>query len=594
MPEGDSSNRGDRAQGADVNQSHLSASYLDLAVQAALDPFLKKDDPLRSEVVTYGTGFLKALPLFMKGRFALPALVGTYAAAEARCETPVMEQLIDAGLGASKGLTLRTTFRYVGRHGLTPGATGAILGISSRFSDAALTRNNYFDGRGNFDLQLGLQSASSIAFNPVSLAFDSAAFGVADVLWARMFNYSRGAVWYKPPLSHALTAGTMGVSSGFGHELYRQFRADDIDVGLLARRTMLHGIVDAAAGSLGGWQSQRNMRLQINRDAPNAVATARVTPFQRGEIVDAEQAALRDGKFILQDRLTGLTTETLTGFVQTPQNAYVRAVFRPNDGTEAFAHRMQSEIAAYGMKSLGFRSNVPVSVARDVELNGVKLSGYIQQMEGVNLAEYVHKYAGNRQSGTRGLKDLFRTDVHFRESYMDAWMQRLLMGEWDNHALNMAVAQPASRSVQVRNIDLGDGMRPASTALDLVPVPGVRQGYDRINAVLYRELSGKKLTADRIAYLDELHKRYSTPEGRVQLESLGMTGQQVEGLLGRMNWFIKQQYWPRQPEAMFYLPLNDARRTIERWLGKPGHGTSNLNYRPVPASEIQTRAATRQ
>jgi hypothetical protein len=559
-----------------AKQAHESPSlsYLDLAVQAALEPIVSENSSVTADYVLYTSSFLKTLPLFMKGRFALPLLLTTYAADEAKVGAAVPDQLFDSTLGASKGFALRTIFRYAGRQGLTPGAAGVSLGMGARFSDAALTRANYYNAQGNFDFTQGVHRASSQALNPAALAVDAATFGAADVVWARMFNYSRGSVWYNPSLKSALTAGTMGISAGFGFELHRQITNDAFDAGTLARRTLMHGAFDALAGGLGGLQSKSHMRLGIGRDPADALAIARSTPYQRGEIVDAQQAALRDGKFVLHDRIKGLTTETMIGFVQTPHGAPIRAVFRPNNGSQSFAHRMQSEIAAYGMKSLGFKTSVPVTVARDVEVNGVKRSGYIQQMEGVSLAEFAQTHLGTSTPSRRNLLRYFRENQQFRESYMDAWTERLILGEWDNHALNMAVAQSGSKGAQVKNIDLGDGLRRATTSLDLVPVPGVRQGYDRINAMLYRELAGKKLSTERVNELSSLHQRFSSPEGRAQLQTLGMTGQQVEGVLGRINWFVKQGYWPRQPEAMFYLPLNDARRAVEQWLGKPKQGTT--------------------
>lgn len=547
-------------------------SYLDYAVHAALDPassLVSGREQASQEAAGYMKGFLKVLPLFMKGRTALPALAIAYMSDEAKVQDSAYEQTLDAGLGLSKGLILKGSLKGLSARGATPGTTGVSLGIVGRSSDTALTRSNYYDAEGNFRPELALKKTASITFNPAALAMDAATYSAADVMWAKMFNASRGSVFYRPTVTSTLAAGSMGLTSGFGHEIHRQMSSDSpFDPYLLARRTLMQGVVDGLAGGLGGLQATRQMRLKLTvKDGPNSLTAARNTPFQLGEIVDARQAQLRDGTFIPERQVKGLTTETWLGTVKTRTGENIPAVFRPNNGTEAFAHRMQSEIAAYGMTRLGFKTQLPATVARKVELNGKAQSGFIQEIQGTSLPQFIKEALPNGKGyvTAREAKALLNSDAGFKQSYTDAWVHRLIMGEWDNHALNMAVRK-AGQKTDVRNIDLGDGLKPATTQLDLTPQPGVRRGYDMVNAHLYSQLSGRRLTPQKIEELSTLHQRFTTRSGREQLQELGMTPQQVEGVLGRTEWLLRNKHLPRQQESTFYLYLGNAKRAVKRWL----------------------------
>lgn len=547
-----------------------SRSYLDTAVRAVMEPAIKYfgQEESAQEIAFYGRNFLKTLPLFMKGRLALTGLIVNYVADEAKIGDSTKNQLMDAGLGVLKAGSLRLTFSKLGDRGLTPGMKGVAMGFGARTSEALFTRQNYYDTQGNFSIAQGLEKTASISLNPGALAVDAATAGIADVYWARLFNWSRGRAIYSPALTHSLTAGAMGVTSGFGNELHRQLSQDrQIDFALLARRSMIQGGLDSLAGGIGGWQTLRASRLNIPKDHPDAAARARATPYQKGDVADAQQSALKNGDFILEKKLTDLTTETWVGWTSLADGTYVRSIFRPSDGSLKFAQRMQSEIAAYGMQNLGFKANVPVTVARKVEVNGRKYDGYMQEMEGISLADFMHTTISGTKPTKRDVTDFAQSNNVFFESYKDAYLHRLIMGEWDNHALNMTVKQ-TDAGPQVRNIDFGDSLWPATTSLDLTPTPGVRQGYDKINAHLYQKLAGQKFDFDRAMYVQNLIKQFSHPAGNRKLQEIGLTNQQIEGVMGRMNWLARERRFPHGKEAAFYLNLNDARRKVEQWMGR--------------------------
>lgn len=540
-------------------------SYLDTAVHPLAEA-VTSTDSAADEMSGYMRGFLKTVPIFMKGKLALPALAITYMSDEAKMGDTAQHQVMDAGLGLGKGAVLKTTLSAFHGHGMTPATTGMGLGIVNRGSDALLTRNNYYDAKGEFSISQGLSRTISVTANPAALAIDAVAFGVNDAVFAKMFNSSRGLVSYKPSTLYTMSAGTMGVTSGFGRELDRQIREDGtLDFTQLARKSFLQGVFDAAGGRVGAWQTTRGTKLQP--DAPGAMEKARSTPFQRGEIVDARQAALRDGMFIPERQASGLHTETWFGKVKTQSGELIPAVFRPNDHTEGFAARMQNEIAGYGMNALGFKTNVPATVARTAEINGKPYSGFIQEMTGPNLLDHFHTALGT-PSGARlnksAVMDNFRSNTALSSSYGDAFLHRMVLGEWDNHAMNMSVSD------KVHNIDLGYSFRVPKSSLELAPLPLSRKGHESLNVGLYKDFSGKPLSPEAKAEMTALYDKYSTPEGRAQMEALGLTPRQVDGVLGRTNWFATNAFFPRQQESLFYVQLAKANQFANRVLGRGG------------------------
>jgi len=545
-------------------------SYMETLVHPLADA-VTSSDKAADEMSGYMRGFLKTAPLFLKGKATLPLLAISYMSDEAKVGDTAQNQILDAGLGLGKGAILKTSLSVFHARAFTPASTGVGLGILNRGSETLLTRNNYYNAAGEFDLNKGFHRTASVVANPGAMAVDVLAFGANDALFATMFNKTRGMITYKPSITYTMSAGTMGFTSGFGHELDRQLREDkQLDLTQLSRRAFLQGAFDAAGGRLGAWQTMRGTHLQP--DAPGAMEKARSSPYQRGLIADARQTSLRDGTFIADRKADGLHTETWFGRVKTESGEMIPAVFRPNDKTEAFAARMQAEIAGYGMNALGFKTNVPATVARAVEINGKPYDGYIQEMSGPNLVE--HFRAAVPPSGKTSVQETmahFRSNPELSTSYSDAFTHRMIMGEWDNHAMNMSVSDKGPSTVH--NIDLGYSFRVPKSTLEFTPMPQARKAFETMSQKMYGEIAGKPLSPEAKADVSSLYSRYSTPEGRVQLEGLGLTPRQVDGVLGRTKWFADNAVFPRQQEAMTYTQLvrisQMAKSVLKRQSHKP-------------------------
>lgn len=99
-----------------------------------------------------------------------------------------------------------------------------------------------------------------------------------------------------------------------------------------------------------------------------------------------------------------------------------------------------------------------------------------------------------------------------------------------------------------------------------------------MSAALYEEISGKPLSPELKAETQALYDKYSTPEGRIQLQDLGLTPRQVDGVLGRTHWFATHAYFPRQQEAALYTQLTKLSQFGKSILKRQ-------NYKPV--TEVQ-------
>jgi hypothetical protein len=533
-------------------------TYLDLAVHSLVDPAADALLPrsqakvVADEVSFYAKGFAKTAPLFMKGELALGGTLLAYAADQAKVGDTAGHQITDAGLGITKALTMKGTFAMMEQRGLSPTLSGIGLGISSRTLETGLTRESYTNADGESSLLTGFNRTVKSALNPASLAIDAVSFGAADVVWGRMYMASRGAVRFNPVLGRSIAAGTMGVSAGAGGELNRQLEGGDkLDLGLIMGRGAAQGGLNVLAGGLAGMQVNRQMRLEVH-DQPGAIGEARQTPFQTGKVVDDAQRLLRDGEFKPSRFIEGLTTKTMTGYIKSGTQE-IPVLFRPDNGTESFASRQQAELVGYGLSSRMNTDTSPVTVARTVEVGGVKYSGFIQEMRGTNLFESM--LPNTRMSPLmpldRSLRSGFGSDQPMQTAFERAFVQRMIMGEWDNHSLNFSADRTASRTT-VSNLDLGDALRPAANTAELVPSPGLRRSYEPLAHHLYGQMAGKPLSETTVQDVQNFLRTYDNSAGHAELKGLGMTDQQLAGVMGRTRWFEKNRYLPYESEPTTY------------------------------------------
>lgn len=530
-------------------------SYLDIALNHTVRPVLDTvlDDRRAEEWTGYTKAALKLAPLFMEGPKGYIALGGLYASDEAKYGDSWGNQLFDGVLGLGKAGALKGTFLLAKNFKQAPTTIGLELGIMNRGSDSLLTRENYRDKNGDYSFKKGFSTALSTTLRPEMLVMDMASFGAADIVWGRMYSRTRGTAYFNPMITSMFTGGTIGVASGGGHELMRQIRTGDIDPLRLIERTATEGGFGALSGYLGGRQAERYSRIDYSAQ------TGFGKPQQMPGFLDETQLAMRDGVFTPTGKNENLTTTAITGKITMPDGTVQPAIFRPDVGMPGFQERMLTEISGYSagkLTSIGGES-MPVSVARTVEIGGVKQSGYVQKMEGVDLRAYLSEKAKSLY-GSDTPQDMlraFRADTQLQNSFNNAMGERMILGEWDNHALNNLVVEGANGQKVVKNIDMQDALKPANHTWDLMPDAGFLKGWEGLNRLLYKDLQGKvapqPLRDNAQTFLDT----YDNAAGRSILQQqTGWSVPQMEGVIARSRYFAENGIFPRPQQMSFVYP----------------------------------------
>ncbi len=550
-------------------------SILDFAVHKALDPVVStftSNQAYKDAAAQNVKDFIKTVPLFMTGRIAGASTLISYASDEVKTSDRGMDLVTDAALGLAKGGTLRASQSFLMSRNVTPSLMGVELGIVNRASSVGFSKENYYNRDGQFDLAHGLGKTALASVE--SIGTDALIYGAADSVWGRAFLRSRGEAAYNPVITTAITAGGFNMTTTAGAEVTRQIESGKFDASSLASRSFTAGLTGLGAGALAGLQRRSFLALKV-KDGPNALSEARSTPYQLGHIADEAQMFLRDGNFIPQQKVVGPTGTAWVGKVE-HAGGQKDAIFRVNDGSEGFAHRQQSEIAGYGLnKEIGFKNPFPTTVARTAEIGGEKMSGFIQEMRGSDLVTHFSSLgveSKGLQLDRTQLINRLNADPGLKSSLTESWGERMVLGEWDNHAKNQIVARTAHGD-QASNIDIGDGLRPAKTELDLAPSPGLRRSYENANSYIYKELRRTPLDPELVDKLQSFAERNSSPEGRQKIEALGLTPQQAEGVLGRSQWFATNKVLPPASEMPGYVavskvlkPMRDGLRWAKRSL----------------------------
>jgi hypothetical protein len=550
-------------------EKHIPAdnrSMLDYVLQRAVDPVTRlviSNEKTRKQIDDGAKDFLKVAPLFMHGRLAIVGTLATYMADEIKQSDHGSEIAVDAALGAAKAGSLLATQKWLGRRNTTPSLMGVEMGIVNRAADTGFTRQNYYDSKGNFDLQAGLDKTAAAAAS--STLTDFTTFGAADALFGKLYLRSRGAVTFNPVFTSALTASTFNVTTAAGAEVSHQIHDGKFDAGALLGKSLEAAAIGAAAGSLAGLQRKSALSTGII-DSPTALTEARSTPFQKGEFVDAAQAALKEGKFVAEKTIPSYNNLTVAGKVVHADGSETPAIFRATNGNTDFAHRQQSEIGAYGLSSMMHlpSEKFPTTVAKTAEIDGVQVDGFLQEMKGENFKHHYDKKqsSGEIDSAKQAvIKDL-RENTELLKQLHSSWAERLIFGEWDNHSLNKMLLK--KDGIKSFNIDLGDGFRPASTTLDHVPHPGLRASFDSINTYVYRELARTKFDPAITADLKRFVESKDTVEGRKEIAELGFTPQQVDGIIGRARWLAENGRLPRGNQTPTFTFLERKKNLAKR------------------------------
>lgn len=201
----------------------------------------------------YGSDLLKTTGLFIPGKVGYALAGATYALDQAKPGESVSNQLVDGGLGLTKGLALKGTFDHVGSTNLGIAAKAVSLGVSSRLLDSGLTRSTYTSADGTFDLAQGLSKTLDQSFSKSALVSDVVTFGIAHTALGGINGITGGALKSSPFWSTVATGGVFGVSTGSVGEINRQYHAGEkFDFQKVLTAAALTGVTDMVAAAPGG------------------------------------------------------------------------------------------------------------------------------------------------------------------------------------------------------------------------------------------------------------------------------------------------------------------------------------------------------
>ena len=251
---------------------------------------------------------LKAAPLFAPGagKWAYGAAAAVYGTSEVKWMDNARNHLVDLGLGALKGAALKAVMNGLGTAernlpfaqmpALSIPAKGLMLGGASIAADTGLTRKNYFDCNGQFDLGHGLKTAVDATFNIGNLATATASFTLG-LLAVGMLQRVRPGLFGNPVAANAGVGFSLGTFNGTAGELQRQIAERKIDLaevgrGHLGELSKLDGwaIVgqgfkqatsDAAGAALG--YKLGSLPLPPSPQAPHQIEAGRNTPISNRE-----------------------------------------------------------------------------------------------------------------------------------------------------------------------------------------------------------------------------------------------------------------------------------------------------------------------
>jgi hypothetical protein len=501
----------------------------------------------RQEIEGYICGLAKTVPLFMR-RFGMAGTVAAYALDEMKPHAPLEQQLTDLGLGSLKGAGCRLAMEGLGKLSASPGAKGALLGLANRTSNAFLTRENYLDEHKEFDFLKGIKKSAGEAANPLALVSDAAVYSISEFAAGRLNYAARGAL-YKSPALPLITGGVFGVSSGISSEITRQTKDWDmlsvpsLDLISVLRHGAVQGTLDALASSVGAYQSYKAGQLKpgtLAQRLPSSQSEAALKLVESFNQLDASQLALRDAPFTITRKLKG--NAYLASLSEGNVNRDV--IFRTLD--EHSADRYLAESFVYKLNRAAGLSNGRLALAeRQAVIDGVSVNGYVQEMGTESFENGARKLSNGGTN--RDIASMLQSNEPLRDSLKDAWVERMVMAEWDNHGHNIMLKLEPTGMTKTPNIDFGAALPEATFETHLAPDFGkTASRVSLLNRRLSCVLSGAPISEQTQAGLANFTAAFNSEPGRAELAKAGLTQAQMDGVLGRSHWLSTRGHLPRK------------------------------------------------
>ncbi len=440
-------------------------------------------------------------------------------------------------LGALKGILLKGSLSAASDMALSASYKGVALGFSNNFLNLSLDPNSYSDTDKNFSLWRGLKYSLVNSLNLRHLALDGLTFMASETALGALTYKSKGLFLDSKILNNALAGGTFGLIGTGSQVLTGNYHGS-------WQNTLQMGIANGIIGAFGaGFGSLANSNFDFikSSDTPKISATN----------LEPEQLALSNAKF---SPLYKIGSDKFIGTVDDPQFGGTKFVFRikPQDlSDKVFQRRINNEVASYTLgKLMDLSANFPLTVPYSTQVvdNGVYETGYLQEVKGVSLEDYLRSKSDSKVLAKNDIVTAVLNDSTLKQNLTDAMAQRMLYSEWDNHLHNYVV-NPGGK--QIYNIDL-ENSYPANRQT-------LTYGKTLSRVSLTSDSLASKLTKTPISddfknSLTNFVKNYDNESGfKVLKAKLAIPDESIKSFIARVKTLSEDPYLPTKPINNLYV-----------------------------------------
>jgi hypothetical protein len=251
-----------------INQGNFDAvAKMRDEVHQSIESNQKRRDT-QNNVSFYGGTALKIGALFYGGPIGWAATAGFYAADAAHMNDDISKQILDAGLGATKGLAYKGLVTGVMDSRLPLPAKGLAMSLGGRGLDVALTSDSYINPQtGRFSFSTGLMNTGKELTNLNHLAVDAAVMTVGFGLGYGLQRSLGATISNSPLYSRIATSGMAGVSRGsIGEMAAMRAAGESFSFQRVASKGLLMGTVYALAAVPGALQADHQYHQQHKQE----------------------------------------------------------------------------------------------------------------------------------------------------------------------------------------------------------------------------------------------------------------------------------------------------------------------------------------
>lgn len=268
-----------------------------------IDKQIKEDKRVRgvqSDINFYGGTGLKVGAIMLGGPLGWAATGALYMADEAKPADDAKHQVVDAGLGLVKGVAFKGLVGGVMGAEMNLGLKVGSMSLGGRTIDTFLSRDNYYNAKGQFAPITGLKQAATQNFSPTNLAMDAAAAGVGYGLGygvTKAFGpvLERSAFW-----TRIASSGVTGMSNGAIAEInIARAAGESISATKVGTRALTTGALYSVAAIPGAFQADQTDFRQYQKQG--TVKAAKLTHSQTWKSTNGDTMTGEAGDWLLSD-----------------------------------------------------------------------------------------------------------------------------------------------------------------------------------------------------------------------------------------------------------------------------------------------------